>query len=104
MALKLSVKQFGNKLLVHAANFTGDKVAIIDHIVLAIETSTFKSYLWKYPEDFYFGTGRIETQTATEMFELDCSSFKLSEPTKVHAQADYWLVDKKVKSPEIYLT
>jgi hypothetical protein len=69
MALHLSTTQFGDKLLVYAGNDVGDPVAIIDHIVLGIEASTWSIYIWKYQDDFYFGDGRVDTGWTGLMFE-----------------------------------
>ena len=99
MALQLSVKQSGGKLLVYAAN-NGGQVAIIDNIVLAIEGDGWSWYIWKYQDDFYFGDGRVSTGWGGLMFEMNYSS----GPAKVHATAEYWLVDQKVKSPVVNVT
>ena len=94
MALQLSVTQSGGELRVYAAN-NGDHVAIIDHIVLAIEGDSWGWYIWKYQDDFYFGSGRVSTGWAGLMFEMSYSS----GPAKAHATADYFEVDQTVKSP-----
>jgi hypothetical protein len=94
MALQLSVSQYGGKLLVYAGN-NGNRVAIIDHIVLGIEGNGWSWYIWKYQDDFYFGSGRVDSGWAGLMVEMNYSS----GPAKAHATADYWEVDQTVKSP-----
>jgi hypothetical protein len=96
MAIQLSVVQSGGQLRVYASN-NSNRVAIIDHIVLAIEGNSWGWYIWKYQDDFYFGSGRISTGWGGLMFTMNYSS----GPASVHATADYWEVDKKVKSPAV---
>jgi hypothetical protein len=95
MAIQLSVSQSGGKLRVYASN-NGAHVAIIDHIVLSIEWDGSSWHIWKYQDDFYFGSGRVDTGWAGLMFEMNYSS----GPAKAHATADYFEVDQTVKSPK----
>jgi hypothetical protein len=96
MAIQLSVSQSSGKLRVYAGN-NGNNVAIIDHIVLAIEAETWGWYIWKYQDDFYFGDGRVSTGWVGLMFTMNYSSGS----AEAHATADYWEVDKRVKSPTV---
>jgi hypothetical protein len=96
MALQLSVSQSGGKLYVYATN-NGNHVVIIDHIILAIEAAGWSWYIWKYQADLYYGSGRVDTGWSGLMFEMTYSS----GPAKVHATADYWEVDRSVKSPKV---
>lgn len=95
MAIQLSVSQSGGKLRVYAGN-NGDHVAIIDHIILSIEWNGSSWHIWKYQDDFYFGSGRVGTGWSGLMFEINYSG----GPAKAHATADYFEVDKTAKSPK----
>jgi hypothetical protein len=94
MAIQLSVKQVGGKLLVYADNISGDHVAIIDNIVLSIDLGYGFWHIWFYGDDFEFPEGRIGVGVAGVMVEMNYSS----GPATAHATAEYWEVDQRVKS------
>jgi hypothetical protein len=96
MALQMSVAHSGGKLLVYAGN-NGVHVAVIDQIVLSIEGDGWSWLIFKYEEDFYFGSGRVGAGWNGLMFEMNYSG----GPAKAHATADYFEVDHTVKSPKI---
>ena len=73
MAIQLSVTQSGGKLRVYANNSSGDHVAIIDHIILRIDWEGVSYFTWYYQDDFYFGSGRVETGWAGIMVEMNYS-------------------------------
>jgi hypothetical protein len=100
MAIQLSVTQFGGKLLVYANNTSGDHVAIIDHIILSVDSNGSSWHTWHYQDDFYFGSGRVDTGWAGLMVEMNYSG----GPAKAHATADYWEVDQTVKSPTVNIS
>jgi hypothetical protein len=95
MALQLSVIQTGGKLRVFAGN-NGNLVAIIDHIVLTIQTNSWSWLIFKYEDDFYFG-GRVGTGWSGLMFEINYSS----GPAQAYAKAHYWEVDQAASSSTI---
>lgn len=99
MAIQLSVTQSGGKLRVYAGN-NGNNVAIIDHIVLSIEGNGWSWHIFKYQDDFYFGSGRVSTGWVGLMFEMNYSSGS----AKAHATADYFEVDQTVKSPKVNIS
>lgn len=89
MAIQLTVTQSGGKVRVYAGN-QGDHVAIIDHIVLKIEKPAGTFLLWKYQDDFYFGSGRIDVGWGGLMFEINYSG----GPAQASAKGYYWEVDQ----------
>jgi len=93
MALQVSVSQSGGKVLVYASN-SGARVAVIDNIVLTIQSATWSWQIRKYPEDFYTGSGRVDPAWAGLMFDMNYSS----GPAKASATADYFEVDHTVTS------
>lgn len=97
MAISLSVSQSGGNLRVYANNSSGDHVAIIDHIIVSIEFDGSSWHTWHYQDDFYFGSGRVSTGWAGVMVVMPYGG----GPAEVHATADYWEVDQRVKSPTV---
>ncbi len=97
MAISLSVSHSSGKLRVYASNTGGDHVAIIDHIILSIDWGASSLHTWYYQDDFYFGSGRVPTGWGGLMVEKNYSGGTAG----VHATADYWEVDQRVKSPTI---
>ena len=96
MALQLSVTQFGGgKLTVGASNFSGNKVVIIDHIIVSVDWDGSTWHTWHYQEDFYSGSGRVPAGWGGPMLVMDYGV----GPAKVHATAAFWEVDRTVKSP-----
>jgi hypothetical protein len=100
VAIQVSVKQLGGQLLVYAKS--GDHAAIIDHIILSIDNfNGWSSLTWFYQEDFYFGSGEVYGGGWEGlMVEMNYSG----GPANVHATADYWEVDQRVKSPIVTIT
>jgi hypothetical protein len=94
--LNLTVAKSPGKLRVYAGN-SGDHTLIIDHIILSIVADGWSWHIWKYQDDFYFGSGRISTGWTGLMFELSYSS----GPAKAHATAEYFEVDQVVKSSKV---
>jgi hypothetical protein len=94
MAIQLSVSQSGGKLRVYASN-NGPYVSIIDHISLRIDGDSWTWIIFKYQDDFYFGSGRVGTGWGGLMFEMNYSN----GPAQAQAKADYWDVDKAAASP-----
>jgi hypothetical protein len=99
MAITVSVSQFGGKLRVYASN-NGDHVAIIDHIILSVDWNASSWHTWHYQDDFYFGSGRVDTGWGGLMVEMNYSG----GTAKVHATAHYWEVNQSVKSPTIIIS
>lgn len=92
--------QSSGKLRVKANNSTGDHVVIIDHIILSIEGDGWSWHTWHYQDDFVFGSGRVDTGWGGIMVEKNYSS----GPAEVHATADFWEVDQRVKSPTVNIS
>lgn len=101
MAITLSVVQSPGKLSVYAGNASGNLVAIIDHIVLSVDTGGSSWHTWHYEDDFYLGTARVSPGWVGLMVQI---AYAGGTPATASAKAAYWEVDELAASTPVAIS